>query len=105
KRYPQIGLNEITSGLLEPHSGVLMARRAVAEVVEDAMRSGLEYRVARVAEPKGSRTISEVMTDSGERIEAGQFVFACGAWLGKLFPAILGERIFPTRQEVFFFGV
>jgi glycine/D-amino acid oxidase-like deaminating enzyme len=32
-------------------------------------------------------------------------VFACGAWLGKLFPEVLGERIFPTRQEVFYFGV
>src|ERR1700676_4502156 len=26
KRYPQIGLDGITKGLLEPHSGVLMAR-------------------------------------------------------------------------------
>src|SRR6202030_2300448 len=30
KRYPQIGLDGITTGLLEPHSGVLMAQRAVA---------------------------------------------------------------------------
>ena len=39
-----------------------------------------------------------------EKIAAGQFVFACGAWLGKVFPEILGPRIFPSRQEVFFFG-
>jgi glycine/D-amino acid oxidase-like deaminating enzyme len=31
-------------------------------------------------------------------------VFACGPWLGKMFPELLGPRIFPTRQEVFFFG-
>jgi len=31
-------------------------------------------------------------------------VFACGPWLPKLFPAVLGRRIFPTRQEVFFFA-
>ena len=37
-------------------------------------------------------------------ISAGQFVFACGPWLGKVFPELLGQRIFPTRQEVFFFG-
>jgi glycine/D-amino acid oxidase-like deaminating enzyme len=36
---------------------------------------------------------------------AGEFVFACGAWLGKVFPEILGPRIFPSRQEVFFFGL
>ena len=105
RRYPQIGLDGIASGLLEPHSGVLMARRAVAAVVEDALRAGLEYRVAQVAEPKAPGSISSVTASSGERIEAEQFVFACGAWLGNLFPEILGERIFPTRQEVFFFGV
>jgi monomeric sarcosine oxidase len=105
KRYPQIGLDGITKGLLEPRSGVLMARRAVAAVAEDAERIGVEYRVAQIAEPKGSGRISAVTTNSSERIEAGAFVFACGAWLGKLFPEVLGERIFPSRQEVFFFGV
>src|ERR1051325_2005361 len=38
KRYPQIGFEEIQKGIFEPHSGVLMARRAVAAVVEDAVR-------------------------------------------------------------------
>lgn len=104
-RYPQIGLDGITKGLLEPRSGVLMARRAVAAVVEDAMRGGVEYRVAQIAEPHAAGAIGAVKTTSGERIEAGTFVFACGAWLGKIFPDVLGSRIFPTRQEVFFFGV
>ncbi|MCU1241878.1 MAG: FAD-dependent oxidoreductase [Candidatus Acidoferrum typicum] len=105
RRYPQIGLDGITKGLLEPNSGVLMARRAVAAVVEDAMRGSVEYRVAQIAEPRAMGPISFVTTTSGERIEAEHFVFACGAWLGKLFPEILGARIFPSRQEVFFFGV
>ncbi len=104
-RYPQIGLDGIPKGLLEPQSGVLMARRAVAAVVEDATRGGVEYRVAQIAQPKATEPVSSVMTTSGERIEAEHFVFACGAWLGKLFPEILGARIFPSRQEVFFFGV
>jgi sarcosine oxidase len=105
RRYPQIGLDGITKGLLEPHSGVLMARRAVAAVVEDAMRGTVEYRASQIAEPRAAGPISSVMMTSGERIEAEHFVFACGAWLGKLFPEILGGRIFPSRQEVFFFGV
>ena len=105
KRYPQIGLDGITMGLLEPHSGVLMARRGVAAVVEDSVRGGGEYRVAQIAEPRGSGAISAVTTSSGERIAADTFVFACGAWLGKIFPEVLGSRIFPSRQEVFFFGV
>jgi len=105
KRYPQIGLEGITKGLLELQSGVLMARRGVAAVAEAAQRLGVEYRVAQIAEPRGAAAISAVTTNSGERIEADTFVFACGAWLAKLFPKILGARIFPSRQEVFFFGV
>ena len=31
-------------------------------------------------------------------------VFVCGPWLPRLFPEVLGDRIVPTRQEVFFFG-
>jgi glycine/D-amino acid oxidase-like deaminating enzyme len=82
-----------------------MARRAVTAVVEDAARGGVEYWVAQVAEPSGLGAIKAVVSSSGERIEAEAFVFACGAWLGKVFPQILGSRIFPSRQEVFFFGV
>ena len=105
KRYPQIGLEEIRCGILEPNSGVLMARRAVAAVAEDAMKRGAEYRNAHMVRPTGSGRINHVVTSHGEVIEAGQFIFACGAWLGKLFPDILGSRIFPSRQEVFFFGI
>jgi sarcosine oxidase len=105
RRYPQMAFDGVASGLLEVHSGVLMARRSVATVVEDAIQAGAEYRVAEIVTPGGGGRLAAVTTGTGERIEAGQFVFACGAWLGKLFPDILGSRIFPSRQEVFFFGV
>jgi sarcosine oxidase len=35
---------------------------------------------------------------------ADQYVFACGPWLGRLFPETIGHRVRPTKQEVFFFG-
>src|SRR6266849_8365301 len=105
QRFPQIGLAGITAGLLEPHSGALMARRAVAAVVEDAVQQGAEYRNAQVLRPAGLGRVQHVATNHGENIAAGQFVFACGAWLGKVFPDVLGSRIFPSLQEVFFFGV
>jgi sarcosine oxidase len=105
KRYPQIGLDDIKCGILEPKSGVLMARRAVAVVVEEAVRLGAEYRCAQVLRPTGFGRANEAATSDGEHIAAGQFVFACGPWLGKVFPDVLGARIFPSRQEVFFFGV
>src|SRR5437879_506937 len=105
KRYAQIGFDGIEHGLLEPKSGVLMARRAVAAVVEEAVRLGAEYHCEQVLKPAGSGRAHEVSTSDGEHIAAGQFVFACGSWLGKVFPDVLGQRIFPSRQEVFFFGV
>jgi glycine/D-amino acid oxidase-like deaminating enzyme len=44
-----------------------------------------------------------VLSD-GTLVRARSFVFALGPWLGKLFPDLLADRIFPTRQEVFYFG-
>ena len=38
-------------------------------------------------------------------IVAERYVFACGPWLPKLFPDLLGELIHVTRQEIFFIGV
>jgi len=108
KRYPQIHLDGVASAILEPASGVLMARRGVAAVVEDAIFRGVEYRVGEVVTPamvSGAKTVSSVRTRGGEEFAADVFVFACGSWLGKIFPDVLGERIFPTRQEIYFFGV
>jgi sarcosine oxidase len=105
KRYPQIGFDGIGRGILEPKSGVLLARRAVAAVVEDAVQLGVEYRAAQVTNPREAGPVEHITTSDGDRMVAGQFVFACGAWLGKVFPDVLGGRIFPSRQEVFFFGI
>jgi sarcosine oxidase len=109
QRYPQFSLHDLGVGILETESGVLMGRRAVAAVVERALSLGVEYRQVQVAPPFAadirSSRVDALSASDGERISAGQFVFACGAWLGKIFPEILGPRIFPSRQEVFFFGV
>ena len=104
KRYPQMHLPDPhTYGIFEPKSGALMARRAVAAVVDDATRSGTEYKTEFVHPPSGRGRLATVRTLSGQLVSAGMFIFACGAWLPKLFPDLLGNRIYPTRQEVFFF--
>ena len=105
KRFPQFALGAVRWGLFEPDSGALMARRAVQAVVEEAIRNGVEYLNEAVVTPRGEGRLTAITTKSGASISAGSFVFACGPWLGKVFPDLLGERIFPTRQEVFFFGV
>jgi glycine/D-amino acid oxidase-like deaminating enzyme len=45
-----------------------------------------------------------IKTVTGDSMSAGTLIFCCGPWLPKIFPDLLGERIFPTRQEVFFLG-
>jgi sarcosine oxidase len=104
QRYPQVNFAEVQTGLLEQQSGVLLARRAVACVVADSRKKGVDYRISQIVAPKVNHKAETVLTSNGESIAADQFVFACGPWLGKIFPEVLGEKIFPTRQEEFFFG-
>ena len=149
RRYPQLESGAATWGILEPDSGVLMARQAVQAVVAEAQAAGVNYLQDEVSPPdwavarssgsaielgavagrrrprRGSRAgvgrlgsaspgtiadqdfnhkLDSVKTVSGNRLNASQFVFACGPWLPKLFPSLLSELIHVTRQEVFFFG-
>ena len=99
-RFPQFHFSSEREGIFEPESGVLLARRAVRAVVEQAVRNGAQYFREAALPPAGGT----LRTESGREIHAGTFVYACGPWLPKIFPAVLEGRIRPTRQEVFFFG-
>ena len=105
RRWPQIDFGPITWAIYEPDSGFLVAFHAVQAVVEMAEASGVEYLQEAVVPPEGKGRLAAVTTRSGKKLSAGTFVFACGPWLPKVFPDLLGDRIFPTRQEVFYFGV
>lgn len=99
RRYPQIAFNGVRSVYLERRAGVLSARKACAVVRDAFVRAGGTYRTAGVQPFSGS-----VKLEDGSRLDADAYVFACGPWLGKLFPDVIGERVRPTRQEVFYFG-
>lgn len=107
QRYPQIAFGPVTWGILEPDSGVLLARRAVQNVVQATLEGGADYLPEAVEPPidaAGTTRLDCVVTRSGQRVRAANFVFACGPWLPGLFPDLLADRVHPTRQEVFFFG-
>ena len=91
-RYPQLSFDTAEGAVFEPRAGVLFARRAVQRLVQLLIDDGVRYE---------RRTIDPA-TLSGTTADAT--VFACGPWLPSLFPSILRDVIFPTRQEVFFFG-
>ncbi|MEP6482973.1 MAG: FAD-dependent oxidoreductase [Rudaea sp.] len=103
RRFPQISTDGIAWAMSEPGSGVLMARRSIQTLVRDDIDRGLDFRVAQIPAPP-SKTGDAMTLSDGDAISAGAYVFACGAWLPKLFPGLLGSRIFPTRQEIFFFA-
>lgn len=105
RRYPQINFEGVEWAIYEPGAGYLMAREACQAVMEAFVKEGGEYRQASV-EPGAvaGGTMKSVRLSDGSALAADQFVFACGPWLGKLFPDVIGKKILPTRQEVFFFG-
>ena len=104
-RWPQIDFGPITWAIHEPASGFLAAFHVVQAVADVAVAEGAVYARESILPPAGRGALQAVTTASGQVIAARTFVMACGPWLPKLFPDLLGERIFPTRQEVFYFGV
>jgi sarcosine oxidase len=106
KRWPQFSYDGIASVLYEPEAGYLLARRACEHVAECVAAEGGAFRTAAAASPitiEGSELKSIALSD-GSALEADLFLFACGPWLGSLFPDVVGPRVTPTRQEVFYFG-
>lgn len=105
RQFPMIDFEGIKVGLYEPDFGALMARRSVLTLAERFAKAGGTYRKALVRPPRGdASSLTEISLSSGERISADRFVFAAGPWLPKLFPDVIGPKILPTRQEVFYFA-
>lgn len=106
RRYPQINCEQVRWAILEKDAGYLTARRACAAVLEGFLAEGGEYRQVAVQGPvqPGGGELASIALSDGSRLTADGFVFACGPWLGSLFPEVIGDRVRPTRQEVFFFG-
>lgn len=96
RRWPVIGLDGVSFGAFEPQAGALMARRGVATVAEQLVREGGEVRIAAASVVDGVGAIAV----GGQREQADLLVFACGPWLPRLFPEMLGPMIQVTRQEV-----
>jgi glycine/D-amino acid oxidase-like deaminating enzyme len=105
KRWPQFGFDGIAVGVLQPTMGALMARRSVQVLVAEFVKAGGSFRPFAVFPPTSDRgSLAAITGTTGEILNADRFIFACGPWLPKLFPDVVGKRIVPTRQEVFYFA-
>ena len=104
ERWPQINFEDVSWGIYEPDSGYLAARRACEAVLDAFLQGGGQYRQVQAAPgPIASNRMQGISVSPGEILNADCYVFACGPWLGKVFPFLV-PTITPTRQEVFFFG-
>ena len=105
KRWPQINFADVHWGIYEPECGYLDARLSCQAVVDAFIAQGGTYRQLAVSadDLEGARFRGLTLSD-GSRLKADHYVFACGPWLGKMFPQAVGELIRPTKQDIFFFG-
>jgi glycine/D-amino acid oxidase-like deaminating enzyme len=93
-------------GLFEPGAMVIRAKQAMLAVGAAFARAGGTVRMAR-AHPgavQGGKLV-DLRLENGERLAADAFVFACGPWLPKLFPALLAPRITVPGRDVLYFGL
>jgi monomeric sarcosine oxidase len=104
KRWPQIEFEDVSWSIYEPDAGYLVARRGCEAVFNAFLKEGGEYRQAEATPgPIAANRMEGISLAPREILNADSYVFACGPWLGKVFP-FLRPIITPTRQEVFFFG-
>ncbi len=105
QRFPQINFANVNWCIWERESGFLPARGNCRIVLEHFLAEGGEYREVSVAPGAvEGREMGALALSDGTTLRADHYIFACGPWLGKLFPDVIGPLIRPTRQEVFFFG-
>lgn len=105
KRWPQVNFDDVDWGIFEPKCGYLDARASCRAVAEEVVAAGGKYRQAAVL-PHGleDAPLRALQLSDGSEIKADAYVFACGPWLGELFPETIGNLIEATKQEIFFFG-
>jgi glycine/D-amino acid oxidase-like deaminating enzyme len=105
RRWPQVNFEGILWGIHEPECGYLDARSSCQTVVDAFVADGGKYRqVAVLHEGLETAPVRTLTLSDGSQLRADAYIFACGPWLGKLFPQTIGHLITPTRQDVLFFG-
>jgi glycine/D-amino acid oxidase-like deaminating enzyme len=100
KNYPAINTSDLHHAWLDPFGGFLKAREATQMVAESFVSEGGVFKQSHVMPGKAGNP-----PKAGEELlRADYYIYACGSWLGKLFPDVLGNSITCTKQEVYYFG-
>ena len=106
KKYPAINCSDLHHAWFDPFGGYLKARESCLAVNKAFINEGGKFIQAYAKLDKISSQINNgILLSTGERLVADAHLFACGAWLGQLFPEVLGDKITCTKQEAYYFGV
>lgn len=89
---PRVKVDDLAHVLHEPEAGVLRAAQGVLALVRRAQAAGA-LLLHGEARPEGG-----AVRVGAERLEADALVWACGAWLGRLFPGLVPLRV--TFQQL-----
>lgn len=105
KRYPMMNNDDITIAITEPDAGVVRCRYATQAVSAIAQNMGAKMIVGRVRPgPIVNGKMDGVILDDGTVVRGDAYVFACGVWLRKLFPTLMGNRMRIPLGTAFYFG-
>jgi glycine/D-amino acid oxidase-like deaminating enzyme len=105
RRFPPVDFFSVETIYFEHDAGFLLARRACQRVLEGFLAEGGSFVRSKVTPGDVvSRAMRGLALADGSRIEADAYLFACGPWLGKLFPDDIGNKVYPTRQDIYYFG-
>jgi glycine/D-amino acid oxidase-like deaminating enzyme len=105
RRFPQMNMRDIEVGMYTPSTGVLKAREGCVAVAQAFEKKGGSLLTAKadLGRRAGGR-LQDLALSTGGRVSAQAFVFACGPWLPKIFPAVMQNKLLTPRRVVFFYG-
>jgi glycine/D-amino acid oxidase-like deaminating enzyme len=104
-RFPLIHTRGLHHGYYDPFGGYLLARQATQCVQAAFVKEGGRYIQGQVLPVGNDLPVNNIKLSGGETLQADAYIFACGSWLGQLFPALLDDTITCTKQEVYYFGI
>src|SRR3954470_8220051 len=101
RRYPQMRTAGMRAAMYTPGTGVLKAREGCLAVAQAFEKKGGRSITAKVElGRRAGATLQDVALSTGQRVSAQTFVFACGPWLPKVFPAVMAKKLETPRRAV-----
>ena len=98
--YPSFSADGLAFAVFEPEAGMLRARRAVQVLTRLAVEHGARLVQAEAGPALGGAAVAV----DGAVLEADRIVWACGPWLGRLFPGQAPIRVERAEYSTFAAG-